>query len=372
MCHYDFNEFTKLCIDKIVSGIKTTYLFSNSLNIFHNIHELKHILPYNVFLFDCCEYYNDEEIFKNCNLIIKKKGNIMSDFMNMNTNTNINTYLNNIINNNPILFNNIEKLKKFNIIFLLNINTYDESCKNIITLLNNLSNIKTGNFHFFIVSIDNFNDFFKNTYDSIDKTDFINYNNYTLINEKLNITYFKNLKTLLKYKKYIFPINKIKFTKNNASMLVNNLLFFITKSNTNIELKSNDYKNIIIDYLTQINFDYSIFLTISHYENIPLILYENSKLILHSGYNNINTDDEKKFIDKIRQLCLDYYSFNNDPDISLFNNTNLYYFLYNYKYLLISLNIAPIVNKLQKIVFTKYYSNRAAEIQYQKNMDCDI
>lgn len=347
----EHNQFSDLCHHSFNTHSNTSILFLESyVTIKKNLEYLKKTYPFNCYIIDCNEYYNDEEVVKLINLILSKKTTLMNDYMNLSLNT---------CTNKENLF------IKHNNIFLVNIQSFKESNKNLIFFINNFITKHTDNHsHLFLVSCCNLQLFDTDEYN---ENDFINVFNNNM-NQIYSFKYFKNYKIMTKYKKHIFPLNKIKITKKRIENHIYNMIFISKNNNTclDIENKCGDYKSIIIKYLTCDNFQYSSIFNISHYENIPLILYENIKIILKT-----DTADKNRHVlyKEIRQLCIDFYSHSNEPDMYLFEKTNLYYFLFMYTKILNRYSINPCILDLRKLNFTKYYSNRASEIQYQKSIN---
>jgi hypothetical protein len=353
----NYHYFMRLFL-YLLEGTGKSFLYSKS-NIIDNIRLLKKAYPYNVYIIDCCEYYNDETVVSVSNSIIQKKKTIMNDYMNMNTNT---TYT-------PI----DRQIKNMNIIFILNIHTFNDSNKNLLQFINSLDVGKETSVVFvseesvFYNLQNNYdNEFNINDFEKIHKTKNDISNPFNL-----DAYVFKNYKNLTKYKKDIFPFDKIKVTKKRTEKYISNIVFIednkdTDKQKTQVTLTMYndmdymDYKKILIHYLLCDDFNYSVLFNVSHYENIPLILYENIEYII--GKTNI---DIQEFVGKTREMCLKYYSYDNDPDMYLFRKSNLYYFMYNFKRMLNIFNINLKISNLRKIKFTKYYSNRASEIQSQ-------
>lgn len=359
------NDITDLCRYSFNCKSNKSYCFTPPyINIKPQLETLKKKYPFNVYIIDCAEYYSDENIVKMSNSIINRNKTLMNDYMNLSLNESI-------IDNTETdaLF------KSYNSIFIVNINSCEDDCKNIIPFMNSITerDLKS-TYVFFMTCVDYKRLLYSNCGNDYDPNDFLKVSNKTSENEieiKTNVPMtsihmFKNYKLLSKYKKYLFPLNKIKITKKRIEKYINTIVFIDSISNTSDYGKLfNDYKTILIDYLTDNNFDYSRVFNVSHYDNIPLILYENIDLITYKSIN-VHPSMIDKLRSKIRRLCINYYCYTNDPDMHLFKKSNLYYFLYMYKKQLLNLNIIPIINKFSKLNFTKYYSNRAAEIQYQK------
>jgi hypothetical protein len=310
-------------------------------NINEVLQELKKKYYYNVFIIDCAKYYNDIDVVSLINDIINKQQSYHI----------LNTF-NNIPNKNTQDKTIDKSILTKKILFLKNTHTFEESSKNIIRFINTLPPFSANsNFHIFFL--------FKSI--SINKNDF-------LVNKTGNyytIT-FKNYNSFVKNKNETFPFCKMKITKRRTEEYLHNILF-ITLSNEDCQdTYIQDYKGIITNFLTNDTFNYSSIFNVSHYENIPLILYENWSLITNKYINNSLTDDIEN---NIRNLCIQYYSYNTNPDFYLFKKCNLYYFLYNLKKIIKKHNIHFSMNELNNIKFTKYYSNRASEIQFQKTIN---
>lgn len=344
---FNYEDLIHLCNYSIDSHSNRSFLFfPYKLNIEKPLKQFKKHNYHNVFIIDCAEYYNDSDIVPILTTIINKKCN----------NVNVNTYF---IEKNNERINVKNKLSSKNLIFLLNTHTFEESSKNIIQFINTLpSHSENDNFHIFFVFNSCLGNEIKNSVSKV-----INQETLT----------FKNYSSFIKHKNNIFPFNKMKITKRKSREYLPNILFIGSLNNDYLYTQTHDYKSIIIDFLTNESFDYSSIFSISHYENIPLILYENCNLILNDNRKNIDKNKNNIIINKIkneiRQLCIDYYSYTNNPDFSLFEKSNLYYFLYKFKKLVNSHNEGICKAKLNNISFTKYYSNRASEIQYQKTID---
>lgn len=344
----------------LLNRANKSFLYSNNFLI-DNIKLLKKAYPYNVYIIDCCEYYNDEMISNICTPIIQKKKTIMNDYMNTNDkapDTSIDV-----------------KIKKMNIIFILNIHTFSDSNKNFLQFINSLD---TGDeTSVFFVSNENIFYLLQQSCDSDFKiSDFekiSSVKNGVSLPDNLSAYIFKTYKNLTKYKKNIFPFDKIKVTKKKTERYISNIVF-IQDVERDKKIKTCDdfivyndmyvdYKKILINYLLCDDFNYATLFSVSHYENIPLILYENIEHIVGKPVLHM-----EELITKIRLLCLNYYSYNNDPDIYLFNKSNLYYFMFNFKKLLEDFKVEPSITNLKKLKFTKYYSNRASEIQCQNSI----
>lgn len=363
-------QFINLCSYALNSSANATYLFANlasfkQLNL--HIRDVRTQYPFNIFIVDCCDYYSDDDIVAISNLITKKKP-CMNDYMN----TSI------TIDDTLIDTPTSTLLKTWNIVFVLNIQSTKEACKNIIPFMNSLFERKLEKVHFFFTSCCEESEHLKCNFDfEYTDADFLllfpdvisSSSSKTLPTVKV----FKNYKALSKFKKDIFPLNKLRITKKRTERYISNIIF-IDKFNDDTEKcgTENYYKTIIIDYLTNDCFNYTSLFGMSHYENIPLILYENSKLIISAHQcgrkSTLACKDHiiRKIVTGTRQLCIDYYCHSNDPDMHLFEKSNMYYFLHMYKKLISELKAPLNVSKLNKLSFTKYYSNRAAEIQYQK------
>lgn len=330
-----------------------TFLMATSFDtVLDNAVRLKQTMPYNIYIFDCSEYYNDDAIVAKCNLINNKKGTVMADFLNEHTRSQCNDVC--------------RVVGDTNLIFILNINTFEESHKNCLSLLNSIMSSKNDDIHYFIHSVDNYPELFTTTLSYNDKE-------FKLSPISTTIKQFQSYKAFTKYKKCIFPLNKLKINRKSIEYHLDQILFIsppISSRPIKTLFNKQDYKDIIVDYLTSQSNNYSLFNSISHSENIPLILYENIRVVLESNRTRLlpSDDIQRTIYKRVRQACILYYSYNNDPDTALFNNTNIYYFLYSYKLLLNEYGIIPDRAELNQLCFTKYYSNRAAEIQYQKNI----
>lgn len=353
----NFPEFMNLFLYLLKNNGKS-FLFSEDVSLIDNIRLLKQNYPYNVYIIDSCDYYSDDAVVKLSNSILQKKKTLMNDYMNTNTAQITSAHTNN------------KEILNRNIIFIVNIHTFNENNKNLLQFINSLESSNEthvafvsdasifANLRYIYEQEFNISDFCPLSID-IDKT---------APSGHLPLYTFKNYKALTKYKKDIFPFDKIKVTKKRTEQYLSNIVFiedinhqphFAELDNT-LYMDYQDYKKILIDYLLNSAFDYTILFNVSHYENIPMILYENIEFIVGKNHKN-----GQAFKNRIRETCLKYYSYNNDPDMYLFRKSNLYYFMYDFKTMLHRLNIELKPSNLKKIKFTKYYSNRASEIQSQ-------
>lgn len=355
------NEIVELCKYSFGREANKSYVFTKSYSIIRpQLKALKKQYPFNTYIIDCAEYYGDDDIVKLSSLIINRNKTLMNDYMNIKLNN-----------------DNMKKdcFESHNIVFIVNIDSCKEACKNLIPFMNSIMERELKYTHIFFISCEDYDNLLHFNCDvEYDMNDFIPAPYRTYENENnTTLLIFKNYKILSKYKKYLFPLSKIKITKKKIEKHINNIIFIKTADCITDNAKiSNDYKTILIDYLTDDGFSYWRVFSVSHYDNIPLILYENIDLITSASLKK-DSCKMHRLHSKVRQLCIDYYCHTNDPDMYLFKKSNLYFFLCGYKKLLYDLDIKPLVKRLVKLNFTKYYSNRAAEIQYQKLLSpCDV
>lgn len=354
----NYKEFMNLFLYLLNNNTKS-FLYSDDVSLVDNIKLLKNAYPYNVYIIDSSDYYIDESVVKLSNSILQKKDTLMNDYMNTKTGDTLSCDT----NNNEIISRNI--------IFILNIHTFSDSNKSLLNFINSLEH--SDKTHISFVSDESILANLKNIYEKefimsdFRRIDFADCAN----SSHLPCHTFKNYKSLTKYKKHIFPFDKIKVTKKRTEQYISNVVFIedilqqnnITCQDSDTFMDYQDYKKILINFLLNDNFDYTVLFNVSHYENIPMILYENIEFIVGKTHKNIQI-----FKNRIRDTCLKYYSYDNDPDMYLFRKSNLYYFMHDYKTTLKELNIEMKPSNLKKIKFTRYYSNRASEIQTQNSI----
>lgn len=353
----NYKEFMNLFV-YLMNNNGRSFLYSDDASLVDNIRLFKQNYPHNVYIIDSCDYYSDDVVVKLSDTILHKKKTVMNDYMN--------THIAQL----PPTHTSHKEIICRNIIFILNIHTFVEANKNLLQFINSLES-STGT-HISFVSANsifsnlryiydqefNIGDFCRTAMDVDDSVSL----------EHVPCYRFKNYKSLTKYKKHIFPFDKIKVTKKRTEQYLQNVVIieeidhqpYCTELDNTLYMDYHDYKKIITHYLLSDTFDYTILFNVSHCENIPMILYENIETIVGKNHKN-----SQAFKNRIRETCLKYYSYGNDPDMYLFRKTNLYYFMYDFKTTLHALDIELKPTNLKKIKFTKYYSNRASEIQSQ-------
>lgn len=351
------NEFTEFCFNECKTPNYCTFLYSlnatSQKDISKYITCLKEDNHYTIFIFDCALYYNDIELYEGLKKMEEKKGTLMASFM----------------MDDECFKRKNNVLQNYNLVFVENVDTFDDA-KNLFQFINTLisKQDKKKHTHYYFVINNLFQDPVVNDLYLKDK----------ILNPSDNHEkplFFKNLlnyKHFQAYKTNMFPLNKIKLNKAKTIKVINNVYFV---SSTRCDIKTiqsqkkvqySDYKDALVEFLRMKTYEFTRIISINHPENIPMIVYEN----IHVFFKTVREEQKEGVYQIVRELCLNYYKHVENPDNDLFKTNNLKYFLFKTKQLMsihgVSLSSSNHENVVDDIVFTKYYSNRAAEIQCHK------
>lgn len=349
MSHDDFAMF---CLHECKSQNCVSFIYSldttTQTNTYAYITQLQKMYYYNVFLFDCALHYNDVELCEGLKKMEEKKGTLMASFMAPQKRT-----------------------LDYNLVFIENIDTFDDA-KNLFTFIGAVlsknekptGTCKGKQTHYFCII------------NNILQDPMINdlYINDAIFGKSSSFfKYFSNYKHFQSYKPYMFPLNKIKLNKAKLMKLLSAICFISTSNGERNDLEKqkyihySDYKDALVEFYKNKTYEFDRLLSINHPENIPMIVYENIHVLFKSVKDPTH---QEEIYTTVRELCINYYKHKDTPDYDLFKTNNLKYFLFKTKRLMehhkVSLFSSCYSNIIGELSFTKYYSNRAAEIQCHK------